>query len=100
MLNWLELSLLILATYRLSRLISIDDGPFDLMFKFRVILGGYDLDENGIPSSWIGRGIQCVHCVGFWIALLITIAYTSIYHYWIFLAIAGGQSFLWSMNNR
>lgn len=92
--------LLSLLTYRLSRLITIDDGPADLILKFRAILGAYDYGENGQPVTSLGRGIICPHCVGLWVALGAAIGGYGLggdtFIYW--LAIAGLQSFLQSLN--
>lgn len=106
--NWLIIVLLILANYRLARLIAVDDGPNDWLFKLRANLGGYDLDEQGFPDTSLGRGIICAHCVGIWTGLILSLGYTTVYHFnwqWsvllIFytLVISGGQSLLWSLSN-
>lgn len=95
-------ALLAFATYRLARLIAVDDGPFDLFFRLRNWLGAYDLDETGQPATVIGRGISCPHCVGVYAALLLWILILLPGGHgvlWI-LAIAGAQSFLWSLSDR
>lgn len=101
MLDWLELIVLILVCYRLSRLIAIDEGPFSIFLKLRVKLGAYDYGNNGQAQSNLGRGINCPHCIGLWIALPLALIASGIqWHtllYWF--AIAGGQSFLWSLTS-
>jgi hypothetical protein len=51
-----------LAVYRVSALIAIEDGPFDVMARLR---GRIDPTQ----SNWIGRGLRCVVCVSFWISI-------------------------------
>ena len=41
----------VLAVYRISYFIALDDGPFDVGSKFRGWIG---------QKSWIGRGFHCV----------------------------------------
>lgn len=91
--------LLSLAIYRLARLISIDDGPFDILLRFRALWGAYNYGENGLARTSLGRGITCPHCVGFWIAGIAAIAVypqPGFIAYW--LALAGVQSFLQSLS--
>lgn len=49
-----------LATYRLSRAVAREDGPFDLFAALRDKLG---------QGNWVGRGFHCVQCLSFWLAL-------------------------------
>ena len=56
-----------LATYRVTRLVTIEDGPFALMRRLR---GVADPDQK----TWIGRGLACPWCVSFWIAPLALLA--------------------------
>ena len=93
--------LLALATYRLARLIAIDDGPADVLLKLRSLWGAYDYGENGQAKTSLGRGLTCPHCVGFWIAGLIAISaygWPEFIVYW--LALAGAQSFLQSLSKQ
>lgn len=50
-----------LATYRLVRLIAIEEGPFGWSQKLR---GVADPDQR----TWIGRGMACAWCISFWLA--------------------------------
>lgn len=50
-----------LATYRVVRLVTLEEGPFSLALKLRGLL-----DPDG--HTWIGRGMQCPWCLSFWIA--------------------------------
>ena len=59
----IALGLSILAVYRVSRMLTQDgeDGPFDLLAKWREWIG---------QKTWIGRGFHCFYCVSFWAALV------------------------------
>lgn len=49
-----------LAVYRLSRMITDEEGPFSIFTKLRTAFP---------PVDWIGRGLECIMCVSFWVAL-------------------------------
>lgn len=49
-----------LANYRLTRALAREDGPFDLFSAGRDWVG---------QKNWIGRGLHCVQCLSFWMAL-------------------------------
>jgi len=51
-----------LATHRLAYALSEEEGPFSLFMRLR---GALDPDQQ----TWLGRGVNCVMCVGFWVAL-------------------------------
>lgn len=59
-----------LATYRLTRLVLIEDGPFDVALKLR---GALDPDQR----TWLGKGMACPWCISFWIGL--ALAYLATY---------------------
>jgi hypothetical protein len=60
----LTLLLAALAVYRLSRMIADEEGPFSVFAKLR---GRFP------PNDWIGRGLECIMCVSFWVALPIAL---------------------------
>lgn len=64
------LTMCALATYRIVRLVAIEDGPFDLSQKLRGIA---DPDQR----TWIGRGLACPWCISFWIGPLTVYAALS-----------------------
>jgi hypothetical protein len=49
-----------LAVYRLSRMITDEEGPFSV---FTMLRGWFP------PVNWIGRGLECIMCVSVWVAL-------------------------------
>jgi hypothetical protein len=54
---------LIFVVWRVTHLISAEDGPFDLIIKFRRLLG----------SSFFGKLMDCFYCLSIWIGLLCAI---------------------------
>lgn len=85
------LALLILAVYRVSYLIAIDEGPFSVIERMR---GRVDPNQR----SWRGRGIRCIACVSFWVALLATLLTGGNVLDW--LAMAGGALVIHKAVNR
>lgn len=57
------LTICALATYRLVRLITIEEGPFRSALWLR---GAIDPDQK----TWIGRGLACPWCISFWLGPL------------------------------
>ena len=56
---WLGMA--ILAVYRVGKMLSQEDGPFDAFAWFRSKFTG---------NNWFASGIRCFYCVSFWIGLL------------------------------
>lgn len=67
--NALVLILAALATHRLSLAIAEEEGPFSIFLKLR---GALDPDQ----ATWLGRGLNCIMCVGFWVALPVALFVT------------------------
>lgn len=84
--------LLVLFTcYRLTRLIVIDDGPFDLAAEIRT--WAYDHSKD---DGWIQRGLACGHCVSFWLAFALAWLWPQPYLLSA-LGLAGATSLLWKV---
>lgn len=67
-----------LAVYRLAYMVTNEDGPFDLFFRWRSYLQRWEVKRQ--KPHWIISGFHCVHCVGFWLSLLAApIAYHWVY---------------------
>lgn len=58
--DWLAFVLAVLATWRIAYMLAREDGPFDIFATIRAKVG---------QESWYGRGLHCVLCMSFWIAL-------------------------------
>jgi len=52
-------ALAVLATWRISRLVAKEDGPFDLVLRARARAG----------TSVLGRLMDCPYCLSVWVAL-------------------------------
>ena len=68
----LEFILLVLATWRITSLVSLEDGPWDILAKFRYIVG-VRYDEYSQPTIFkntFAKGIVCVWCVSVWFAFI------------------------------
>jgi len=58
--NDLEKYLVItIVVWRLTHLISAEDGPFDIIIRFRKMLG----------DSFFGKLMDCFYCLSIWIGL-------------------------------
>src|SRR5574341_2077843 len=59
---WARFIVAVLATWRITHLLAKEDGPADLIARFRARLG----------AGWAGRLMDCFHCLTFWVAAPIT----------------------------
>lgn len=77
----------IFAVYRVSRMLTLEEGPFELCTRLRNL---YQVD------NWFGRGLRCPLCIGFWLSLTAAIAISPdfITGVWYWLGIAGAQAAL------
>lgn len=76
----IQLGLAILAVYRVAYMIAKEDGPFDALAWIR---GKIDPMQH----TWIGRGLNCVLCLSWWLSLVVFALGGS----WLeWLAVAGG----------
>jgi hypothetical protein len=55
---WIRFALAVLATWRVTHLLASEDGPADLIARFRARLGG----------GLVGRLMDCFNCLSLWIA--------------------------------
>ncbi len=56
------------AVYRISRMIALEDGFFDVFMWWRKLL----FDKLG-STHWITIGFNCPMCISFWVALIASI---------------------------
>jgi hypothetical protein len=78
--------LAVLATWRLTHLLAEEDGPADLIVRFRSLLG------NGVA----GKLMDCFYCLSFWIAAPAALFVTRRPLEWLmnWLALSGGACLL------
>lgn len=91
-LNPFEFVIACLATYRLSRLLVIEDGPFDLIYKLR-IKTGIEYDHKGEVISYPSwNPLHCIWCTSIYISGLVFFTWSLLSYFWIILAISAVAS--------
>jgi hypothetical protein len=99
---FLRFIMCILTCYRITELIVLDDGPFDVFKKLRESVG--KLAAIYSSARGLGKLINCPFCVGVWISVgvIFLLMFPTVYGdvFLIFMAIAGGQTFLESFGGR
>lgn len=85
----LRFVLAVLATWRVSHLLANEDGPADLIFRIRTLLG----------HGFAGRLMDCFNCLSLWIAALAALFVTRGPMEWllVWLALSGAACLLEAM---
>ena len=90
----INIILAIFATYRIALMLATEEGAFEIFYQIRARI---DPEQK----TWVGRGLNCPLCIGFWIAglfaLLIAHQDATVHRsefVLIWFAIAGGQVLL------
>jgi len=52
------------AAFRVAQMMVFDDGPFDLLARWRDFIG---VDKQ---ATWVQRGFGCPDCISFWTSLM------------------------------
>jgi len=83
---WIRFVLAVLATWRVTHLLASEDGPADLVFRFRARLG------HGVA----GKLLDCFNCLSLWIAALAALFVSRKLLDWLltWLAISGAACLL------
>jgi hypothetical protein len=78
--------LAVLATWRVTHLLSSEDGPADLIVRFRARLG----------QSMAGKLLDCFHCLSLWIAAPLAVFVSRTWLEWLlaWLATSGAACLL------
>src|SRR5215470_1249696 len=78
--------LAVLATWRVTHLLASEDGPADIIFRFRALLG----------HSWAGELMDCFYCLSLWTAAPAALFVSRRPVDWLFswLALSGGACLL------
>lgn len=58
--DWLTFLMAALAVYRVSRMVTDEEGPWSAFTWLR---------SQPAPQTWLARGLECIMCVSFWVAL-------------------------------
>lgn len=71
--------ILALATWRISHMVTQEDGPFDIFIKGRERIGRIEHDNDGIvvmiPETFFGKLLSCVWCLSVWAGTFFFVAY-------------------------
>ena len=68
--------ILALATWRISSMLTDELGPWDLLIKFRHLIGvRFDEHSETYGTNVIAEAFTCVWCMSFWIGLAWTVAF-------------------------
>lgn len=63
-----------LATWRLTTLFVNEDGPFDLLVKFRSFIGiKWNAQSEPYGTNFLAEAFTCVWCLSIWIGALMAI---------------------------
>jgi hypothetical protein len=83
---WIRFVLAVLATWRVSHLLASEDGPADVIVRFRAWLG----------DRLIGKLMDCFNCLSFWVAAPAALFVSRRPLEWVFcwLALSGGACLL------
>ena len=83
---WMRLVVAVLATWRVAHLLASEDGPADIIVRFRAVLG----------QSIVGKLMDCFNCLSLWIAALAALFVSRKPLEWVFcwLALSGGACLL------
>lgn len=87
---WLTLGTL--ATWRLTLLLALEDGPFGVAARLRRFLEG----------SPLGQVIECSHCLSLWSAAMVAwpLARSPLHYLYLSLALSAGSILLESLTRR
>lgn len=90
-----------LATYRIARMVTRENGPFGMFFHLRALATSRILGtrDDPLPSArrwgWIAEGVSCPACASFWIGLAIALLLHA--PWWYGLAYSGAATWLASV---
>ena len=65
--------IVVLATWRTASLLVREDGPFDILARFRYFIGvRYDDYSRTYGKNVVAKAFTCVWCISLWISLATT----------------------------
>jgi hypothetical protein len=84
--RWFRLTLAVLATWRLTHLLAMEDGPGDLIAKLRQAFG----------NSFFGKLMDCFYCLSLWVAAPVACLLMNKWSEWplLWLALSGAACLL------
>jgi hypothetical protein len=90
--RWFSFVLVVLATWRLTRLLAFEDGPGDVIANLRQRLG----------DGFLGKLMDCFYCLSLWIAVPMSWLLINKWSEWplFWLALSGAACLLERLGNR
>jgi hypothetical protein len=90
--NSLEFILCTLAVWRITHLLSQEDGPFDLVIRFRKLFG----------HGFFGSLLDCFYCLSLWISVpfVFYLCSTWLEGIIVWFALSGGASLLFQLTEK
>jgi hypothetical protein len=84
--RWFRLTLAVLATWRVTHLLALEDGPGEIIATLRLRLG----------HSFLGKLMDCFYCMSLWVAAPLACCVMSKWSEWplIWLALSGAACLL------
>lgn len=92
-----------IVNYRISRMLAMEDGAFDIFHRFREWVSRKTTGiryVEGKRQHWIDAGLNCPLCIGFWLALPLSIVMYGSFNVWQWFVVAGIQTFLQKMERE
>jgi hypothetical protein len=82
----------VLAVWRISHLLSQEDGPFDLVIKFRKLFG----------QGFFGNLLDCFYCLSMWVSIPFAVWLASDWKEGVvcWLALSGGACILFKLTEK
>ena len=89
---WFRFVLGVLATWRIAHLFAEEDGPFDVVVRFRSVLG----------DGFFGRMLDCFYCLSMWVAAPVAffVGRTPVELVFTWLALSGAACLLERVSER
>lgn len=100
--NTMEVVYLSLATFRLSKLITREDGFLNCFLRFRIYLGQQATIQDRYTSirQTIAELFNCPYCLGVWIAGFLYLLRKPLLPIIKIFVISGGQSFIQTIDDK
>lgn len=74
--NWLFAVILWAATWRVTHLLQLEEGPYKVITRLRA-LTGVKHDDNGPIAFPDGNVFECFLCLSIWVAVAVTALATT-----------------------
>ena len=100
----IDLVIISLATWRISSLLVHEAGPWNIIARFRHLIGiRYDAWSNPVGNNVFAQALMCVWCISIWVAAFVA----PIYFLWpvsrlpiLVLAISTGAIIIGEINGE